>query len=309
MRTIILIFSFLLPLAGKTQTLQKHQFSYPKMGTQFRLTLYTIDTLQAKKLAEKSFRKVDALNAIFSDYDPTSELSQLSKSAGTGQKVKVSKELWAILKMSKKFYGKSNGAFDITIGPLSKLWRSMIRQQKVFDEARIQQAKSKVGFEKIKFYPFSRKVQLTTKGMRLDLGGIAKGYTVDAIVAILKKHNIRQFMVDGGGDLYVGAAPPQQSAWFVKTLARKEGLKPTTIPLTHTAIASSGDTYRFIEWKGVRYSHIVDPRTGYGVTDRKIINVQAKNCAKADAIASILNILVGEEYTNFIKKEKGFHVF
>lgn len=296
---------------GISQSLERFEFEHQKMGTQFKVILYHQHKNSAQSIANQCFKKIDALNLIFSDYNEASEISQLSASAGSAKKIKVSLSLWTILKMSKRYARKSKGAFDITIGPLSKLWRSMFRRSEIFDGVKINFAKAKIGFHKLKFYPLSKRVKLVQKGMRLDVGGIAKGYTVDAMAAIIRQAGVKQFLVDGGGDLYIGDAPPQKTGWtiYVKT-TNKKGVEMTQkLILKNTAIASSGDTYRYLEQDGKRYSHIIDPRTGYGVIDQKIVSVQATTCIKADVTASILSILNEQETKVFLKKIKKIKVF
>jgi len=306
--TVILMASFYLLNA---QALQRFEFSHPQMGTQFNIILYSISKNKAQETANQCIKRIDELNKILSDYDAASEISQLSATAGSGRKVKISRELWTILKQSKYYAKKSEGAFDISIGPLSKLWRSMFRKREIFNGVKINNAKSKVGFHKIRLYPCSKRVRLKQKGMRLDVGGIAKGFTVDEVVKILRKNGFTQFLVDGGGDIYVGTPPPDQLGWQIRVnIENKKGdTEEKTLLLKHTAIASSGDTYRFLEWKGKRYSHIIDPRTGYGVMDKKIITVQANSCMEADAIASTLSVLNEEEKHRFLKKMKQIKVF
>lgn len=290
---------------------ERFEFNHVKMGTQFRLIIYETNPAKAQYIANQCFNRINQLNTILSDYEATSEISQLSATAGSGKKIKVSPELWVILKQSNFYAKKSDGAFDITIGPLSKLWRSMFRKQEIFNGVKINTAKEKIGFRKIKFHPIAKKIQLTQKGMRLDAGGIAKGFTVDEVVKMLQKNGITQFLVDGGGDIYVGNPPPDQLGWQIK-ISIENSAKQTEekiLYLKNTAIASSGDTYRFLEWKGKRYSHIIDPRTGYGVIDKKIVTVQAKTCMQADAIASTLSVLNKEAQIHFLKKMKQVEVF
>lgn len=293
------------------QVEKRYEFQHLQMGTTFNLIFYHSNTKQAQSIENQFIKKIEQLNTIFSDYLENSEISQLSATAGSGKKVKVSAELWCILKQAKWYSKKSKGAFDITIGPLSKLWRSMFRRSEIFDGVKINSAKSKVGFQKVKLYLLTKRVQLKQAGMRLDAGGIAKGFTVDEIVKILQKNGITKFLVDGGGDIYVGDAPPHKTGWSIKvstenTLRRKVN---KNLILTNTAIASSGDTYRFLEWEGKRYSHIIDPRTGYSVMNQKIVNVLAPTCTQADAIASTLSVLSTEEKTTFLKKMKRIKVF
>ncbi len=306
-----IIFFLLITTQLLGQSFHRFEFEHQQMGTQFKIILYSKNHITAQTIVNQCFKKVDDLNLIFSDYQEVSEISQLSQSAGKDKKIKVSASLWRVLCTSKWYYKKSKGAFDITIGPLSKLWRSMFRRSEIFNGVKINNAKFKVGFNKINFFPLSKKVQLVQKGMRLDLGGIAKGYTVDEMVKILQQAGIQQFLVDGGGDLYVGNPPPDKEGWAVQIITSdNQGKKVAQqLILKNTAIASSGDTYRFLAHNGKRYSHIIDPRTGYGVVDQKIINVQATSCMKADAIASTLSIINEKEAAIFLKKMKQVKVF
>ena len=234
------------------QGVQRFEFSHPQMGTQFNLVLYSTNKTKAQNTVNQCIKRINDLNQLLSDYDAASEISQLSATAGSGKKVRVSWELWTILKQNKFYAKKSDGAFDISIGPLSKLWRSMFRKKEIFNGVKINNAKEKVGFHKIKLYPFSKRVRLKQKGMRLDAGGIAKGFTVDEVVKILQKNGFTQFLVDGGGDIYVGAPPPDQLGWQVRiNIENTNGdVEEKTLLLKNTAIASSGDTYRFLEWEG-----------------------------------------------------------
>lgn len=304
---LLLISTFSLP----AQVPKRYEFKYQKMGTQFKIIAYSSDSTLTQSIVSQSIKRIDELNQIFSDYEANSEISQLSNSAGTNKKIKVSAELWYVLKHARKFSKKSKGAFDISIGPLSKLWRSMFRRQEIFNGVKIKEEKGKTGYQKIKFYPFSKRIKLIQQEMRLDAGGIAKGFTVDEIVKILQKNGLYQILVDGGGDLYIGNPPPNQTGWKVQISQKDETGKPVKkeLILKNIAIASSGDTFRFLEWEGKRYSHIIDPRTGYGVRNQKIINVVASSCMIADAAASTLSVLSKSESQQFLKKIKGLKVY
>jgi len=203
----ILLLVIGLPLVLISQTLQRFEFAQPKMGTEFRLVFYAPDSIQANQAAAAAFQRIDALNQIFSDYEASSELSRLSLSAGSGQKVPVSKELWEVLSMAQAISKKSKGAFDVTIGPLTKIWRRAIRQKQFPDNKALAAAKEKVCYKHLKLHSATHSVSLTKAGMRLDLGGIAKGYTVDEVYKTLKNQGITRALIDGGGDIYAGMPP------------------------------------------------------------------------------------------------------
>ena len=129
-----------------------------------------------------------------------------------------------------------------------------------------------------------------------------KGYTVDAVYRLLESHGISRALVDGGGDIYAGDPPPGASGWEVQFLPEKGEEEAKKIVLSRRAIASSGSTYKYLEWEGEKYSHIIDPRTGLGITETRIINVAAETCSQADAFASTLSILNELESSRLLDK-------
>ena len=150
------------------------------MGVPFRMTFYAPDEATAKKAAAAAFERVEILNGILSDYDPDSELSRLSRTSGQGRAVGVSTELWKMLTLSQKIAECSEGAFDITIGPLVNLWRNARRKRELPAPERIAEMQQRIGYRHLHLDPSARTAQLDLPEMRLDLGGIAKGYAVDA---------------------------------------------------------------------------------------------------------------------------------
>ena len=305
-----------------SQTLTRYEYEEPKMGTAFRLVFYTTDQATADQAATAAFQRVDALNRIFSDYEADSEVSRLSLSAGSGQKVPVTQELWEVLSLAQSIAKKSKGAFDITIGPLSKLWRRAIRQHAFPDASDLAAAKDKVCYKHIELDKKEQSVRLKKEGMRLDLGGIAKGYTVDAIFKVLQKQGITLALIDGGGDIYASLPPPTTTGWKVSVISRltrtpsldffdpatkawsKKQEREMVLYLKHRAVASSGNTYKFLEINGTKYSHIIHPKTGLGLTHNDIITVEAPNCALADALASTLSVLSPKKGKKLLKQFK-----
>ncbi|MCO6476786.1 MAG: FAD:protein FMN transferase, partial [Phaeodactylibacter sp.] len=192
----------LLPLShSPTHPLSRHTYHHPQMGTLFKIILYAEDSLAAHAAARAAFTRIDSLNAILSDYREDSELSRLSARAGDGQWAPVSDELWFLLQKSQEMAALSDGAFDATIGPLSKLWRKAFRQGEFPDTSALLAAKARVGYPHLQFHKTQQMVRLALPAMRLDLGGIAKGFAVDEAMKVLRQHGISIALVDGGGDL------------------------------------------------------------------------------------------------------------
>ena len=256
------------------------------MGTLFRLVIYTEEENEATEAAQLAFRRVDALNSTFSDYESTSEAMRLSTPGQVGQQVTISPDMNRVLAHALRLSRKTRGAFDVTIGPLSKLWRRAFRRNEFPETTKIAQALGRVGFRQLKLRPARRSLRIRRTGLRLDFGGIAKGYTIDEMARLLRDSSgIHHFLVDGGGDIYAGEAPPGEQGWKISLPSGK------SLILSNEAIAVSGDRYRFLEWNGQRYSHIIDPRTGLGTTHRTTVGVRARTCMEADAWASAFVVL------------------
>ena len=279
----------------------RFEFSKPQMGAPFRIVLYAADKSHAETAASAAFRRVEELNAILSDYDTDSELSQLSRTAGSGQALPVSPDLWKVLTESQRFAQLSDGAFDVTVGPVVSLWRKARREQKFPDATRLAEARKSVGYQKLQLK--NRTARLLVPNMKLDLGGIAKGYAADEALKVLKKHGITRALVAAAGDIAVSDAPPGKSGWQIEI-----GSPTKIIPLANSAVSTSGDLFQHVELNGIRYSHIVDPRTGIGLTNQITVTVIAPNSTTADALATAVSVLGAEKGQMLAKKFPGTSV-
>lgn len=274
------------------QSLERFEFEHGAMGTNFRIVLYAYDTAQAVRAAAAAFQRVDTLDDILSDYDPLSELSRLSNTAGTEEWVSVGDDLWSVLLRSARLAALTGGAFDITVGPLTRLWRWSNRRGVLPAEERIALARAAVGYRLLQFDRSTQRVRLEVPGMRLDVGAIGKGFAADEALAMLTRLGILRALIDAGGDIVASAPPPGTPGWIVEISTVDEGrVASETVWLSDGAVATSGDTYRYVEVDGVRYSHIIDPATGLGLTKRRITMVFAPTASGADALASAVNVL------------------
>jgi thiamine biosynthesis lipoprotein len=303
MNLLIKIFVILILLPGKilSQTevkSQRFEFSHKSMGTIFRIICYTDQEDLAKQKSIEAFKRIDQLNYIMSDYLPDSELNRLSRSSGSGEYVQVSPDLLKVIKTGQEWADKTKGIFDITIGPYSQLWRRAGRKDILPTSEQITAASESVGFEFIHIDTDKGAVMLSQKGMQLDLGGIAKGFAVDEIYNIFNDAGINRLLVDGGGDIRTGEAPPGKKGWKLVLENLQEDNQ--VMYATNASIATSGDLYRFVLIDSVKYGHIIDPRTGYGLTTPRTVTIQASNCMEADVIASTISILGAEDGSGFL---------
>jgi len=271
----------------------------PLMGGEARIVLYGERRTEASMGAEHAFVRLMELDHAMSDYRPKSELNRLI-AAPVDEWVDVSPDLFGALTAARTLAERTDGAFDPTIGPVVDLWRKTWRTGTLPDAAELAAARERVGYEYLELNPWSPRVRLLVPGMQLDLGGIGKGYAADAALAVLRERGITRALVDLGGDIAVGDPPPDQDGWRValdSKLNPRGNLGDVDDPvvlLENAAIATSGDAYRYMELDGVRYSHVVDPRTGKGLTVRRAVTVIAPNATTADGLASALSVLGAE---------------
>lgn len=263
------------------------------MGSPFTIIFYDTDSLHAVKTADGCFNLVDSFVNIFSDYIDSSELNKLSNSSGKNKYVKVTPALYDILLQSQKAYKLSDGAFDITTGPLIKLWRKARKEQRFPDPKSIKEKKKLVGLNKIKIDTVSKSAQLLQPGMQLDLGGIAQGYIAQKVIDWLMLHSIKSALADVSGDIAMSEPPPGKKGWTigVNLPEQTEELQKKKLLLYNCTVSTSGDVYQYIEHGGKRYSHIIDPQTGYGVTSQRNVTVIAKEGTTADWLATACSIL------------------
>jgi thiamine biosynthesis lipoprotein len=293
LRVFFIIFFGCLVFSAAAQ-MTRFSFTESKMGAPFTVVFYSKDSVQAVSIAKRCFVLVDSFNFIFSDYIDTSELSNLSKTAGVNSMpVKLSPALYDILIQSKKAYELSEGAFDITMGPLSKLWRKARKQQLFPTDSTIRSIRNLIGFNKLIFDTLNYTVRLTQPGMQLDLGGIAQGYVAQKVIDFLLSQGINQALVNASGDIVMSGAPVNKDGWVVgvNLPEKTDKLLNQKLILKNRAITTSGDAYQFIEKDGIRYSHIINPITGYGVTFQRNVTVIAADGTTADWLATACSIL------------------
>jgi FAD:protein FMN transferase len=263
------------------------------MGLPFRIVLYASDKLSADSAATAAFARIQQLNDTLSDYDTDSELSRLSQTAGQGKVVPVSDDLWRMLERGQRLARETDGAFDITCGPVVSLWRKARREKKLPDPLKIEEARRAVGHDKLELNPQKRTAHLKVPYMRLDLGAIAKSYAVDEALRVLRAHGIRSALVAGAGDMAVSDAPPGTNGWRIEIPPLDASNAPPAqfVLLRNRALATSGDLFQHVEIDGVRYSHIVDPRTGLGLTDHGLVVAIASDCTTANTVATSVSVM------------------
>jgi thiamine biosynthesis lipoprotein len=276
--------------------LERFAFRQMHMGVPFDVLLYAPDADTASAAAEAASERIEALNAILSDYDPDSELTRLSATAGQGRAVPIGDDLLTVLLAAQDLSRQTDGAFDVTVGPLTRLWRRARRTRQMPNTEQLQAGLEAVGYCHLRLDPAHRTVELLCPKMRLDLGGIAMGYAVDEALKVLAEQGIRRAMIDASGDIGLGDPPPERDGWRIGIAPLEpEGPPSRYVMLANAAITTSGDAFQYLEIDGRRYSHIVHPKTGLGLTDHSSVTVIAADCMAADSLATAVSVLGPEK--------------
>jgi thiamine biosynthesis lipoprotein len=290
------VYLLVIPLSrAPDQFLTRFEFTQPHMGTMFKIVLYAPDPTAAARAALAAFDRIAALDNTMSDYKPESELMRLCQAAG-GAPVKLSEDLFQVLAAAQELAARSDGTFDITVGPVVRLWRRARRRHELPDPDRLAKALALVGYRNLVLDPRQHTAQLLKPEMLLDLGGIGKGYAADEALAVLRKDGILSALVAAAGDIACGNPPPGHGGWRIEialpTPSTASLNESTRYLLLHdAAVSTSGDAEQHLDIAGQRYSHIINPATGMALTGRGSVTVVAPRGITADSYATAVCVL------------------
>lgn len=248
------------------------------------------------------FQEIERVEKVFSLYRDDSFVGNLNK---TGF-LNTNFEVFSLIKKAGIFYGITDGRFDITVAPLAIIWKDALKENKIPSEGEIKSALELVGFDKISLDNESKNIKLMKKGMQVDFGAFAKGYAVDCAIKELKEKGIDSAIINAGGDIYCLGTKSSQ-AWKVGLQHPRDKNKLlTNLELKDSAVATSGDYEQFVEIDGKRYSHIIDPKTGYPVENDIIsVTVVAGDTLTADAVATCIFLLGKDRGRQIFENYKG----
>lgn len=280
------------------QQLERFVKTEPHLGTLVSLTAHCEDQVQFDAVAGAFFHELERLNAILSDYDAESEVSKINADHKK-KSVAISRELSILLQRSCQMTDMTEGVMDPTLGRLTHLWKRAFARNKIPSRRSIRRALRHAGHDLMRVDTLAHNLFFEDPCVQLDLGAVGKGYIGDLLSSFLKAKGIPIHLIDLGGDLVAGSAPPDTEGWQI---ALVDGSRQS---LAHQAIATSGTSYQFLEHKGERYSHLIDARTGYGLAVPTVSTVIAKDGLTADAIASTLPFL-SEEKRNQLAEQLNF---
>ncbi len=284
----------------------RHNFE--TMRTYARITIpdgegESISPADIARLAEQAVQEVNALMGPVGEYSDIRTLN----SAGKNRWVEVHPRTWAVVMEALRWHRLTNGAFDPTIGPLKRLFTFSGGEEPWPDETTLEQARAKVGADKIRFNREGLQLSTTVDGMVIDLGAIAKGYAADRAADVLLANGVRNALVDIGGELRVlgmkPGNPPTPWRAGIRNPRKDEVLEE--LPLTNVAVATSGDYENFFFHNGQRYEHIIDPRSGTPLAEgvASVTVIHPDSCLAADALATSLSVLGVEEGEKFLRSQ------
>ena len=281
------------------------------MGTEWKVIVYAADAEKADEATDAAFKRVAALDAVMSDYNPTSELMKLcaANDSAPGQPLPVSDDLLKVLTLAQGVSEQTDGAFDCTVGPVVKLWRATRKGKQLPKAEELKAARDLVGFKMMTLDAKAKTVTLAKANMRLDLGGIGKGFAADEAMAVLKSKGVKAALIAASGDITVSDAPPGKDSWVVDIAPLTKDAPPRSLKLVNASVSTSGDLFQHVEIEGVRYSHVLDPKTGLGLSGRRSATVIAPFGWQADALTKGASLLPADKLVKLIDGTDGAAAF
>jgi thiamine biosynthesis lipoprotein len=305
-----LLAAFLLVLPARATSLTRYEGTRLSMGCVYAIVAYGEDAAALPRIVDEALDEVDRIDRLMSNYKPESPLSRLNREAaspGFATPVAVDPELFDMIAESLRYSRESDGAFDITVGPLMKAWGFFnadghMPATRVLDEAR-----RRVGYRHVLLDPSAHTIRFDQRGVELDLGGIAKGYAVDRVVSLLRERHVAAALVSAGGStLYALGAPPGEEGWEVNV---QDPLQATQVALTlrlkDRSLSIAGRSEKSFEVGGVTYSHIMDPRTGRPVQGMLTVAVLSATGTQGDALDDVLFVQGVEKSRGYLARLTG----
>lgn len=264
------------------------------MGSRFDITVVAEDSVAGNAYIQDAINEISRIEKLISEWDSTTQTSAIIKEAGIAP-VKVDKELFDLIHRSIVYSKLSDGAFDITFAGLDGIWKFDGSVKTLPDSALIQEKLSLIGYDKIILNPSDTTVFLSVKGMRIGFGAIGKGYAADKAKALLQQKGVSAGIINASGDLNTWGKQPNGDSWTVAITNPFDKEKAFGIlPLDNWAVATSGNYEKYLEFNGIRYAHIIDPRTGYPTKGIVSVTVFAQSAEMCDALATTVFVLGAE---------------
>lgn len=297
----VVVFLLVTQLGLAQQIFKKKQ---SLLGSPFEITVVAKDSLEGNYFINLAIDEVKRIENLISDWIPTTQISKVNQNAGI-QPVKVDQEIYDLVERAIKISKLTSGAFDISYASMDKIWKFDGSMKEMPSEEAIKKSVEKVGYQNIILNPKDTTIFLKNKGMKLGLGGIGQGYIADKIKVLLQVKGCKSGLVNVSGDINTWGKQPDNKSWTVGIVNPMNKNKVfATFPLDDSAVETSGSYEKYVTFNGKRYSHIIDPRTGYPASGIVSVSVFAKQTEIADALATgifVLGVDVGLDLINQLK--------
>jgi len=297
-----LVIAFLATISSYSQTIYKKKLAM--LGSPFEISVVANDSVKANEYSTLAINEVKRIENLISDWIPTTQISEINKNAGI-QPVKVDEEVFDLVERAIKISKLTNGAFDISYASMDKIWKFDGSMKEMPTPEAIKKSVEKIGYQNIILDKENKTIFLKLTGMKLGLGGIGQGYIADKVKELLQSKGCNSGLVNVSGDINTWGKQPNGELWTVGIVNPMNKNKVfATFPLDNSAVETSGSYEKFVTFNGIRYSHIIDPRTGYPATGIVSVSVFAKQTEIADALATgifVLGVEVGLDLVNQLK--------
>lgn len=275
------------------------------LGSPFDITVVAKDSLQGNEFTQLAIDEVKRIENLISDWIPTTQISEVNRNAGI-QAVRVDLEVFDLVERALRISKLTEGAFDISYASMDKIWKFDGSMKEMPTEDEIKKSVEKVGYQNVILNPKDTTIFLKNKGMKLGLGGIGQGYIADKIKELLQSKGCVSGLVNVSGDISTWGKQINGKPWTIGIINPMNKNKVfATFPLEDTAVETSGSYEKYVVFNGKRYSHIIDPRTGYPASGIVSISVFAKQTEMADALATGIFVMGVEVGLNFVNQIKG----
>lgn len=295
--------SEILPTAVGGIETRRYEDSRVSMACVYAIVVYGHDQTPLEQAVNAALDEVDHIDRLMSNYKKESELSRVNRDAAKSP-VKVDRELFDFIAECLRYSRESDGAFDVTVGPLMKAWGFFRGEGRMPSEAELAEARNRIGYQRVILNQKDKTISFDKPGIELDLGGIAKGYAVDRAVEVLEKYGITSALVSAGGStIYALGAPPGKSTWEVEIQDPVDRNRiATTVRLKDQTLSVSGSYEKFFKLNGVRYSHVMNPRTGKPAQGVLSVAVVTDDGTSGDALDNVFYVLGVERSKALLNK-------
>ncbi|MEN8966556.1 MAG: FAD:protein FMN transferase [Polaribacter sp.] len=303
MKTTILSFSLLFSIVILAQ--QPYKQTLKLMGSHFEITVVAKDSIQANNDIKLAILEITRIEKLISSWDKNSQTSEINRNAGI-KPVKVDKELFQLIERAIKVSKLTNGAFDISYASMDKVWFFDGTMTKMPSDKVIKKSVEKVGYKNIILNKENSTIFLKLKGMKIGFGAIGKGYAADKAKALLQEKGVASGIINASGDLNTWGKQPSGKDWLVAIVNPLNKEKVFSwLPVYNSAVVTSGNYEKYVKFKDILYTHIIDPRTGYPATGILSVTIFTKNAELADALATSIFVMGADTGINFINQLKG----